>query len=110
MVLKIILILLLIHLIIHKQVFYYLVCKILNIFTEQGELIDGGNEHFLNDNIAQLSEESILSGLESSEVQIFDIDYTQPITIEIGATDRPQQDNSLILGKNFFSCSWLVTQ
>lgn len=72
------------------------ICK---YFAEQGEIREGGNESSINDNIAQLSEESILTGLESSEVQLFDLDYTQPITIEIGATDRPQQDNSLILGK-----------
>ncbi|XP_028163530.1 ubiquitin carboxyl-terminal hydrolase calypso [Ostrinia nubilalis] len=66
-------------------------------YNEQGELIEGSNENSLNDSIAQLSEESILTGLESSEVQLFDLDFTQPITIEIGASDRPQQDNSLIL-------------
>lgn len=69
------------------------------MLTEQGELVERSHENCLNDSIAQLSEDSILTALESSEVQLFDIDYTQPITIEIGATDRPQQDNSLILGK-----------
>ncbi|CAH0398339.1 unnamed protein product [Chilo suppressalis] len=67
------------------------------VFNEQGESSEENNEILLNDSIPQLSEESILTGLESSEVQMYDIDFTQPITIEIGATDRPQQDNSLIL-------------
>lgn len=51
----------------------------------------------------QISEETILTALESTQVQIYDIDYTEPITIEIGASDRPHQDNSLILGKFFSS-------
>ncbi|KAL4715909.1 hypothetical protein ACJJTC_013209 [Scirpophaga incertulas] len=63
----------------------------------QGENPEECNDILLNDAFPQLSEESILSGLESSEVQTYDIDFTQPVTIEIGATDRPQQDNSLIL-------------
>ncbi|XP_013164736.1 PREDICTED: ubiquitin carboxyl-terminal hydrolase calypso isoform X2 [Papilio xuthus] len=45
----------------------------------------------------QITEEAILNAIESSQAQTFDIDYTHPITIEIGASDRPQQDNSLAL-------------
>lgn len=50
----------------------------------------------------QITEEAILNAIESSQALTFDIDYTHPITIEIGASDRPQQDNSLALGKYNF--------
>ncbi|XP_060803218.1 ubiquitin carboxyl-terminal hydrolase calypso [Amyelois transitella] len=65
-------------------------------YDEQGELIQPLN-HNLGENMVQISEENMLSSLESAQVQMYDLDYTQPITIEIGATDHPQQDNSLLL-------------
>lgn len=55
----------------------------------------------MNENLGQISEETILTALESSQLQIYDVDYTRPITIEIGANDRPHQDNSIILGRLF---------
>ncbi|CAG5046077.1 unnamed protein product [Parnassius apollo] len=54
------------------------------------------NESSILDTI-QITEEAILNAIESSQTQTYDIDYTDPITIEIGASDRPQQDNSLAL-------------
>ncbi|XP_059052870.1 ubiquitin carboxyl-terminal hydrolase calypso [Achroia grisella] len=67
-------------------------------YNEQGELVQSTNERpVMNDNLGQISEENILCSLESAQVQVYDMDYTLPITIEIGATDRPQQDNSIIL-------------
>ncbi|CAK1580277.1 unnamed protein product [Parnassius mnemosyne] len=54
------------------------------------------NENSILDTI-QITEEAILNAIESSQTQTYDIDYTDPITIEIGASDRPQQDNSLAL-------------
>lgn len=66
--------------------------------TEEGEsLSEESNENSLNENIVQISEETILTALESSQLQLYDVDYTRPITIEIGANDRPQQDSSIIL-------------
>lgn len=66
--------------------------------NEQGELLsEGSNENSLNENIVQISEETILTALESSQLQLYDVDYTRPMTIEIGANDRPQQDSSIIL-------------
>lgn len=68
-------------------------------FPEDGELLsECSNENSLNESIVQISEETILTALESSQLQIYDVDYTRPITIEIGANDRPQQDSSIILG------------
>lgn len=67
--------------------------------SDQGELIQLPIENTLNE-MVQISEENIMSALESAQVQMYDMDHTLPITIEIGATDRPQQDNSLILGIN----------
>ncbi|XP_026761984.2 ubiquitin carboxyl-terminal hydrolase calypso [Galleria mellonella] len=67
-------------------------------YNEQGELIQTTTERpVINDNLGQISEENILCSLESAQVQLYDLDYTHPITIEIGATDRPQQDNSIVL-------------
>ncbi|XP_053609017.1 ubiquitin carboxyl-terminal hydrolase calypso [Plodia interpunctella] len=69
-------------------------------YNEQGELIQTPNQNLLGENMVQISEENMLSSLESAQVQMYDLDYTQPITIEIGATDRPQQDNSLLLASS----------
>ncbi|KAM3965152.1 ubiquitin carboxyl-terminal hydrolase calypso [Aphomia sociella] len=66
-------------------------------YNEEGELIQTAIERPMNDNLGQISEENILCTLESAPVQLYDMDYTHPITIEIGAMDRPQQDNSIIL-------------
>ncbi|CAH2229408.1 jg14867 [Pararge aegeria aegeria] len=49
------------------------------------------------DNCIQISEDAILNALDASEVSSLDIDFTQAITIEIGATDRAQYDDSLTL-------------
>lgn len=71
-------------------------------FLEQGELVlVANNESSVNPNIVKINEETFLTALEASQTIMYDIDYTLPITIEIGATDRPQQDNSINLG-NFF--------
>ncbi|KAJ2949004.1 hypothetical protein O0L34_g5944 [Tuta absoluta] len=64
---------------------------------DQGPVSETSSENSLNDNIVQISEDTILTALEASQVQMYDIDFTDPITIEIGATDRPHQDSSLIL-------------
>ncbi|XP_045772734.1 ubiquitin carboxyl-terminal hydrolase calypso [Maniola jurtina] len=50
-----------------------------------------------NDNCIQISEDAILNALDASEVSTLDIDFTQGITIEIGATDRAHYDDSLTL-------------
>lgn len=66
--------------------------------SDQSQLmVEGSNDS----DIIQINEETILNALEASNVHLFEIDYTNPVTIEIGATDRPHQDNSVILGKCF---------
>lgn len=67
-------------------------------YNEQGELVlMANNESSMNPSIVKISEEAFLTALEASQIIMYDIDYTLPITIEIGATDRPQQDSSIIL-------------
>ncbi|XP_049873866.1 ubiquitin carboxyl-terminal hydrolase calypso [Pectinophora gossypiella] len=65
--------------------------------TELGIIPEGNNENELNENIVQISEDTILTALDTSQVQMYNIDYTDPITIEIGALDRPHQDSSITL-------------
>lgn len=69
--------------------------------AELGTAASESSDNSLSDNIVQISEETILTALESTQVHMYDVEYTEPITIEIGAADRPHQDNSLILG-NFY--------
>lgn len=65
-------------------------------YNEHGPLIsEGSNETSID--IIQTNEETILNALDISNVPMNDIDFTNPVTIEIGATDRPQQDNSVVL-------------
>ncbi|XP_052741608.1 ubiquitin carboxyl-terminal hydrolase calypso [Bicyclus anynana] len=59
--------------------------------------ISQSNHNEGNDNCIQISEEAILNALDASEVSSLDIDFTQSITIEIGATDRSHYDNSITL-------------
>ncbi|XP_026327350.1 ubiquitin carboxyl-terminal hydrolase calypso isoform X2 [Hyposmocoma kahamanoa] len=65
--------------------------------AELGTAASESSDNSLSDNIVQISEETILTALESTQVHMYDVEYTEPITIEIGAADRPHQDNSLIL-------------
>lgn len=68
-------------------------------FSGQSELIASNDiDTSLNDSMVHISEETILTALQSSQLRTYDIDYTLPITIEIGAMDRPHQDSSILLG------------
>ncbi|KAJ0176611.1 hypothetical protein K1T71_007790 [Dendrolimus kikuchii] len=65
-------------------------------YNEQSQLlVDGSNDN--SSDLIQINEETILNALDASNVNLFDIDYMNPVTIEIGATDRPHQDNSVVL-------------
>lgn len=73
---------------------------ILLIFAENGDATsECSDDNSPNDSMVQISEETILTALEASQLQLYDLDYTRPITIEIGANDHPHQDSSIILGK-----------
>ncbi|XP_072949261.1 ubiquitin carboxyl-terminal hydrolase calypso [Epargyreus clarus] len=54
-----------------------------------------GSENSMNDSSVLITEEAIFNALEASEVQTYNIDFTQGITIEIGSSDRPHQDSSI---------------
>lgn len=67
-------------------------------YNGQSELITSNDiDTSLNDSMVHISEETILTALQSSQLRTYDIDYTLPITIEIGAMDRPHQDSSILL-------------
>ncbi|XP_045498542.1 ubiquitin carboxyl-terminal hydrolase calypso [Colias croceus] len=55
------------------------------------------SEELSNDTSNQVSEDAIINALDAMEAPSFDLDYIQPITIEIGVLDRPQQDKSISL-------------
>ncbi|XP_063363966.1 ubiquitin carboxyl-terminal hydrolase calypso [Cydia amplana] len=65
--------------------------------NEQAEINPESNESSLQDNEIEFSERTILLALEQAQSQLYDIDYTQPVYIEIGPTDRQNQDTSFIL-------------
>lgn len=76
-------------------------CKILDIFpliSEHGEINSESNESSLQDNDIEFSERTIVMALEQAQSQLYEIDYTQPIYVEVGPTDRQQQEASFILG------------
>lgn len=66
---------------------------LLNSFLESGQL----PEEPVLDNIIPASEQTILSTLDTAPIQMHEMDFTVPITIEIGAPERPIQDRSVIL-------------
>ncbi|CAG9102419.1 hypothetical protein JYU34_005851 [Plutella xylostella] len=67
-------------------------------YNEQGELISThGEESMIEDMDEQISEDTIISALEASEVHTFEVDFTVPMAIEIGTTDQEQQDSRIVL-------------
>ncbi|XP_022113885.2 ubiquitin carboxyl-terminal hydrolase calypso isoform X2 [Pieris rapae] len=63
------------------------------------ESISPDKEDSSNENGLQVSEDAIINALDAMEAPSYDIDFTQPIIIEIGVVDKPQQDKSISLAE-----------
>ncbi|XP_041979402.1 ubiquitin carboxyl-terminal hydrolase calypso [Aricia agestis] len=64
---------------------------------DSDEIIQNEGMDASNENSIQISEDAILNALDASEVETMDMDYTQPITIELGLLDSTQE--SIILAQ-----------
>lgn len=63
----------------------------------------------MDEDLYQISEDTIICALESlmaekAEDLTFEIDFTQPITVEVGDSETQRQDSKVILGKEMLIC------
>ncbi|XP_050680811.1 ubiquitin carboxyl-terminal hydrolase calypso [Leptidea sinapis] len=69
-----------------------------HLLTKSREFSDATVSQDSNEEISHdVSEDAIINALDAMEVPSFDIDYTKPITIEIGVSEKPPQGPNISL-------------